>query len=73
MHFRLKNTGVTYQKLVNKMLDGYVGRNMEVYVNDMLVESKKVEDHITNMEKVFKILKYFNMNLNPCKCAFGAY
>lgn len=44
---------------------------MEVYVDDVLVKSKKMEDHVTDLEEVFKILEHFNMKLNPSKCAFG--
>jgi hypothetical protein len=39
MPFRLKNAGVTCQRLVNKMFREQIGQNMEVYFNDMLVES----------------------------------
>jgi hypothetical protein len=39
MPFGLKNAGATYQRLVNKMLEKQMGRNVEVYVDDMLVKS----------------------------------
>jgi hypothetical protein len=39
MPFSLKNAGATYQRLVNKMFQAQIGRNMEVYVDDMLVKS----------------------------------
>ncbi|KAM2866812.1 hypothetical protein COP2_022795 [Malus domestica] len=44
---------------------------MEVYVNDMLVKSKHVDRHITNLYETFTILKRYRMRLNPNKCAFG--
>ena len=47
MPFGLKNVGATYQKLVNKMFHKQIGTSMEVYINDMLVKSVKVELHIT--------------------------
>ena len=71
MPLGLKNAGATYQRLVNKIFAGHIGRNMEVYVDDMLVKSKKMKDHVTDLEEVFKILKHFNMKLNLSKCAFG--
>ena len=71
MPFGLKNVGATYQRLVNKMFHSQIGRNMEVYVNDMLVKSKRMKDHITDLDEAFKILKQYNMKLNPSKCAFG--
>ncbi|KAM1040184.1 hypothetical protein FF1_029457 [Malus domestica] len=44
---------------------------MEVYVDDMLVKSKHVDQHITNLSETFTILKRYRMTLNPNKCAFG--
>ena len=41
MPFGLKNARATYQRLVNKMFDKQIGRNMEVYVDDMLIKSKE--------------------------------
>ena len=41
MPFGLKNAGATYQRLVNKMFSKQIGRNMEVYVDDMLIKSKE--------------------------------
>ena len=41
MHFGLKNVGATYQRLVNKMFNKQIGRNMEVYVDDMLSRVRK--------------------------------
>lgn len=41
MSFRLKNDGATYQRLVNRIFAKQIGVNMEVYVDDMLVKSKK--------------------------------
>ena len=39
MSFSLKNAGVTYQRLINKMFEDQIGRNVQVYVDDMLVKS----------------------------------
>ena len=44
---------------------------MDVYINDMLVKSFKVELHITHLVEAFQILKSYNMMLNPTKYAFG--
>ena len=71
MPFGLKNVGATYQRLVNKIFIGQIGRKIEVYVDDMLVKSKKMKDHITDLEEAFKFLKHFNMKLNLSKCALG--
>ena len=39
MPFRLKNAGTTYQRLMNRMFASQIGRNVQVYVDDMLVKS----------------------------------
>ena len=43
---------------------------MEVYINDMVVKSKKAEDLLKDLEEVFDILEEYNMKLNPSKCHF---
>ncbi|KAM0991464.1 hypothetical protein ACFX2C_009844 [Malus domestica] len=59
MPFGLKNAGATYQRLVNSMFAEQIGKSMEVYVDDMLVKSKHVDQHITNLSETFNILKRF--------------
>ena len=71
MPFGLKNTGATYQRLVNKMFDKQIGRNMEVYVDDMLVKSKEELAHLDDLRETFATLKQYQMKLNPGKCVFG--
>nr|XP_009759048.1 PREDICTED: uncharacterized protein LOC104211652 [Nicotiana sylvestris] len=71
MPFGLKNTGATYQRLVNKMFENQVGKSMEVYIDDMLVKSLCAEDYLTHLQENFDILRSYNMKLNPEKCAFG--
>jgi hypothetical protein len=48
-----------------------IGRNVEVYVDDMLVKSKKDEDHLIDLKETFQTLRRYNMKLNPAKCVFG--
>ena len=71
MLFKLKNVGATYQRLVNRMFQKQIGTFMEVYIDDMLVKSIKVELHITHLVEAFQVLRSYNMKLNPAKCAFG--
>ena len=49
-----------------------IGKSMEVYVDDMLVKSKKGTDHISKLDKTFVILRHYKMKLNASKCTFGA-
>ena len=71
MPFGLKNAGATYQRLVNKIFKEHIGKTMEVYVDDMLVKSLKIEEHIRDLKETFNILHRYKMKLNPSKCAFG--
>ncbi|XP_052203123.1 uncharacterized protein LOC127808589 [Diospyros lotus] len=59
MPFGLKNVGATYQRLVNMMFNDVIGRTMEVYVDDMLVKSQQVDDHVHNLEEMFQILRKY--------------
>ncbi|CAA0827383.1 Unknown protein, partial [Striga hermonthica] len=71
MPFGLKNAGATYQRLVDKIFKDQLGRNMEVYVDDMLVKSKEEIDHVNDLKETFMTLRRYGMKLNPAKCSFG--
>ena len=71
MPFSLKNAGATYQRLMNKMFAKQIRRNVQVYVDDMLVKSRREEDHLEDLKETFNTLRSYNMKLNPGKCAFG--
>ena len=53
------------------MFSKQIGRNMEVYVDDMIAKSKEVLAHLDNLKETFATLKQYQMKLNPSKCAFG--
>ena len=71
MPFGLKNAGATYQMLMNKMFVNQIGRNVHVYIVDMLVKSRREDDHLQDLKETFGTLHSYNMKLNPSKCAFG--
>ena len=71
MPFGLKNTGAIYQRLVNKLFKLQIGKNVKVYVNDMLVKSQVAQDHIEDLVETFEVLRRHGMKLNPSKCVFG--
>ncbi|KAL0451714.1 UNVERIFIED_CONTAM: hypothetical protein Slati_1149500 [Sesamum latifolium] len=71
MPFGLKNVGATYQRLVDNIFHPQIGRNVEVYIDDMLVKSKKAADHVKDLEETFSVLRKYKLKLNPAKCAFG--
>ncbi|XP_021602320.1 uncharacterized protein LOC110607500 [Manihot esculenta] len=70
MPFGLKNVGATYQRLMNKIFKGHIGRNVEVYVDDMVVKSQTFQQHMADLKEVFGVLEQYKMRLNPAKCAF---
>ncbi|GJV99611.1 reverse transcriptase domain-containing protein [Tanacetum coccineum] len=71
MSFGLKNVGSTYQRLVDKAFQRQIGRNIEVYVDDLVIKSHTEEEIIRDITETFKILRQINMKLNPKKCTFG--
>jgi len=71
MPFGLKNAGATYQRLMDRVFSGQIGRSMKVYVDDMVVKSQTAEDHVRDLGVVFHQVRKYNMRLNPEKCVFG--
>ncbi|GKA68569.1 reverse transcriptase domain-containing protein [Tanacetum coccineum] len=71
MPFGLRNAGATYQRLVDKTFHGQIGRNLEVYVDDLVIKSRTKDEVVRDIEETFKTLRKINMKLNPKKCTFG--
>ncbi|GJR82812.1 reverse transcriptase domain-containing protein [Tanacetum coccineum] len=72
MPFGLKNAGATYQRLVDNAFEGQVGRNLEVYVDDLVIKSHTEDELVRDIVETFRALRQINMKLNPKKCTFGA-
>nr|GEV20843.1 reverse transcriptase domain-containing protein [Tanacetum cinerariifolium] len=70
MPFGLKNAGATYQRLMDKAFESQVGRNIEVYVDDLVVKSYTEAEMMREIEETFCTLHKVNMKLNPKKCSF---
>lgn len=70
MPFGLKNVGTTYQILVNRIFKNQIRRNVEVYMDNMLVKSLLVEQYLSDLSKTFQTLRKYKMKFNPGKCAF---
>ncbi|KAL0415825.1 UNVERIFIED_CONTAM: Ribonuclease HI [Sesamum latifolium] len=70
MPFGLKNAGATYQRMVDKVFQPQLGRNIEVYVDNMLVKSKEAHDHVKDLNETFAVLRKYRLKLNPGKCTF---
>nr|KYP55571.1 Transposon Ty3-I Gag-Pol polyprotein [Cajanus cajan] len=64
MPFGLKNAGATYQRLMDKVFHQQIGRNMEVYVDDMVVRTTSETDHASDLAEIFAQIRRHNMHLN---------
>jgi hypothetical protein len=71
MTFRLKNGGATYQKCVHTVLESQIGRNVETYIDDIVVKSEKRGDLLNDLKETFDNLRKSKMMINPKKCVFG--
>ena len=71
MPFGLKNAGSTYQRMMTRMFEPQLGKNIEVYIDDMVVKSKVEFEHVNDLENIFGILRKHKLRLNPSKCSFG--
>nr|KYP50706.1 Retrotransposable element Tf2 [Cajanus cajan] len=58
-------------RLMDKVFHHQIGRNMEVYVDDMVVKTISATDHASDLAEVFAQIRKHNMRLNPEKCVFG--
>ena len=71
MSFRLKNAGATYQRAATTLFHDMMHRDVEVYVDDMIVKSRDRADHLTALQRFFERIRRFRLRLNPKKCTFG--
>jgi hypothetical protein len=71
MAFRFKNRGATYQKYVHTVLESQIGRNVDAYIDDIVVKSEKRGDLLDDLKETFDNLRKFKMMLNTKKCVFG--
>ena len=71
MPFSLKNVGSIYQRMMTRMFELQLGKNIEVYIDDMVVKSKVVSEHMGDLGDIFEILRRHKLRLNTFKCSFG--
>ena len=71
MTFGLKNAGATYKRMITRMFEPQLGKNIEIYIDNMLVKSKVESDHVNDLENIFDILRTYKLLLNTSKCSFG--
>ena len=71
MPFRLKNARSTYQRMMTRMFEPQLGKNIEVYIDDMVVKSKVEFKHVNDLRDIFGILRKHKLRFNASKCSFG--
>ncbi|KAK4385667.1 Transposon Tf2-12 polyprotein [Sesamum angolense] len=71
MPFELKNAGTTYQRAMQQIFDDMLDKNVECYIDDLVVKSNKRENHFHDLKKLFECLRRYQLKMNPSKCAFG--
>jgi hypothetical protein len=70
MPFGLKNTGATYQRCMQACLKEQIGRNIKVYIDDIVIKSAKADNLLDDLRKTFANLDRYSIKLNPKKCSF---
>jgi hypothetical protein len=71
MPFGLKNAGATFQQAIRKCLGSQISRNIEAYIDDIVVKSQSKETLIDDLRETFANLRQVRLKLNPEKCTFG--
>ena len=71
MPFGLKNAGPTYQRCMQYTLHSQLGRNVEAYVDDLVVKTRSHTSLLEDLDETFHNLRRTRMKLNPEKCVFG--
>jgi hypothetical protein len=67
----LKNVGPTYQRMMQNCLRSQIGQNIQVYINDEVITTRKEESLITDLRETFDNLDRYKLKLNKTKCSFG--
>jgi hypothetical protein len=71
MSFGLKNVGATYQRAIQACFKKQLNKNVEAYVDDVVVKTRNSDTLIADLEETFASLREYQWKLNPNKCIFG--
>ena len=69
--FGLKNASSTYQRMMTRMFKLQLGKNIEIHVDNMVVKSKMVTEHLGDLDDIFDVLRRHKLRLNASKCFVG--
>ena len=61
----------TYQRATTTLFHDMMHKDVEVYVDDMIVKSRDKADHLAALQRFFERIRQFRLRLNPKKCTFG--
>ena len=56
---------------MTRMFEPLLGKNIEIYIDDMVVKSKMVSKHLGDLQAIFEVLRNYKLHLNASKCSFG--
>jgi hypothetical protein len=71
MPFGLKNAGATYQRMMQNCPESQIGRNIQVYIDDVVITIRKEESLTNDLAETFDDLNRYKLKLNSTKCLFG--
>ena len=57
--------------MMTRMFESLLGKNIEIYIDDMVVKSKVISEHLGDLRDIFEILRSYKLRLNASKCSFG--
>jgi hypothetical protein len=67
----LKNAGSTFTRMTETVFQPQIGKNIQAYVNDLIVKSSSRASHISDLAETFANMRRAGLKLNPEKCVFG--
>jgi hypothetical protein len=73
MPFGLKNAGTTYQWMMQNCLESQIGYNIQVYIDDVVITTRKEESLISDLKETFDNLNRYKLKLNPTKNVLLVY
>ena len=57
--------------MITRTFEPQLGKNIEVYIDDMVLKSKAESEHVSDIRSIFEMLREHKLRLNASKCSFG--
>jgi hypothetical protein len=67
----LKNVSPIFTRMTGEVFKPQIGRNIQAYVDDLIVKSGERDNHISDLVETFANMRRAGLKLNPEKCVFG--